>query len=168
MGSLHSRERGEGKIGCILSLLLLIAGVAAGIRVVPVYYTNNNFEEFVGDLAGQAGFKPLPQVEAELRSKADALGIVEALQKDAITVSMVGDQSFGDLQRPPGLHPPGRPVRRLYPAGPHPQDDLAHLPGRPVASPEPAGPARPGRHGRASRRQPERRPGVAVGLDFSA
>lgn len=110
MGSLHSRERGEGKIGCILSLLVLVAGVAAGIRIVPVYYTNNNFEEFVGDLAGQAGFKPLPQLEAELRSKADALGIAEALRKGAISVSMVGDQAFGtcsvrlDYTRPVDLY----------------------------------------------------------------
>lgn len=110
MGSHHSRQRGEGKIGCILSLLVLAGGIAAGIKIVPVYYTNNNFEDFAGDLAGQAGFKPLPQLEAELHSKADVLGITEALRKGAISVSMIGDASLGtcnirlDYTRPVDLY----------------------------------------------------------------
>ena len=95
MGSHHSRERGEGKIGCILSLLVLVAGIAAGIKIIPVYYTNNNLQEYASDLAGQAGFKPLPQLEAQLRSKADDLGIPEALDKGAMTLSMVGDPTLG-------------------------------------------------------------------------
>jgi hypothetical protein len=95
MGSLHPRERGEGKIGCILSLLVLAAGIAAGIKIIPVYYANNTFQEFAGDLAGPAGFKPKTQVESELRSKADALDIPEALKPGALTVDLVGDAQLG-------------------------------------------------------------------------
>lgn len=91
----HTRARGEGKIGCILSLLVLIAGVGAGYKIIPVYYANNNLQDFAGDLAGQAGFKGLPQIRAELRSKADALGILEATREGAIAADMVGDANFG-------------------------------------------------------------------------
>jgi hypothetical protein len=110
MGSHHSRERGEGKIGCFLSLLVLAGGIAAGIKIIPVYYTNNNLEEFASDLAGQAGFKPLPQLEAEMRNKADLLGITEALKKGAVAVSVIGDPSLGtcnirlDYTRPVDLY----------------------------------------------------------------
>jgi hypothetical protein len=67
----------------------------AGYKLIPVYYANNNLQDFAGDLAGQAGFKPLPQVKAELRSKADALGILEATKDGAITVDLVGDANLG-------------------------------------------------------------------------
>jgi hypothetical protein len=95
MGSHHSRQRGEGKIGCILSLLVFAAGIAAGIKIVPVYYSNNTLQEFAADLAGQAGFKPRPQLETELRNKAELLGIPEALDKGGMTVTIIGDPSLG-------------------------------------------------------------------------
>jgi hypothetical protein len=95
MGAQHSRERGEGKIGCILSLLVLAAGIALGVKIIPVYYTDNNLAEFAGDLAGQAGFKPPADLQTELRGRADSLGIPEALAEGAMTIRTVGDPAAG-------------------------------------------------------------------------
>ena len=64
-----SRERGEGKIGCILSLLVLIAGIAVGLKVIPVYYSDNALAEFATELATKAGIFPVPALELQLRER---------------------------------------------------------------------------------------------------
>ena len=91
----HTRARGEGKVGCIVSLLVLLIGIAAGVKIFPVFYSDNNLLEYAGDLAGQAGLKPVPMLESMLRAKAQALDIPEALDESAMTISVHGDSQSG-------------------------------------------------------------------------
>jgi hypothetical protein len=91
----RTQERGEGKIGCILSLLVLIGGIAFGIKVLPVLYSNYTLAEFAGDLAGRAGiFKP-DGLERDLREKAHDLEIPEALARGAMTIVVTGSPTDG-------------------------------------------------------------------------
>ncbi|MGA2078992.1 MAG: hypothetical protein ABSH53_00010 [Holophaga sp.] len=96
MAPSKTRQRGEGKIGCILSLLVFIVGVALALKLVPVWYSNNNLRAYAADLALEAGVKTIPTMMAQLRSKAKELDIPEALDEGAITVTTLGPSSEGN------------------------------------------------------------------------
>ncbi len=85
------QQRGEGKIGCIVSLLILSVAVAAGMKVVPVLFSNNDFLNSVETIAGRAAIIPLPNIEAQINQKARELNIPEALAPGAIVVTKTGD-----------------------------------------------------------------------------
>jgi hypothetical protein len=53
--NMSSGERGEGKFGCFLTLLLIIAFVYIGIQALPVYLDRMDFEEGMARLASQSG-----------------------------------------------------------------------------------------------------------------
>ncbi|BDU71024.1 hypothetical protein [Mesoterricola silvestris] len=95
MSAMRRNERGEGKIGCIVSLLVLIivGGVAA--KVVPVLYANNSLVNAAEDLGSRAGVIPAATLEQQLRAKAAELEIPEALVKGGITLTILGDRSAG-------------------------------------------------------------------------
>jgi len=82
------RQRGEGKIGCLFSLLVMGALIAAAFKAVPVYYANSELADACDLIASSASGKPTEIVEREVKEKAKDLGIAEALAaKDAIRVS---------------------------------------------------------------------------------
>jgi hypothetical protein len=95
MGSSRSSQRGEGKIGCILTLLVFVAAVAVALKLVPVYYANSNLSDYAGEVAGEAGLYPVPELEAKMRAKAGDLGIPEALADGAISITTRGTRSNG-------------------------------------------------------------------------
>ncbi|HEX9082823.1 MAG TPA: hypothetical protein VF768_11120 [Holophagaceae bacterium] len=82
------RQRGEGKVGCTLTLLVFGILVAIGLKVVPVYYANSELVDACKFIASSASRLPLELVEKQTRDKARELGMRDVLsQKDAITVS---------------------------------------------------------------------------------
>ncbi len=89
------QQRGEGKIGCIVSLLILSVAVAAAIKVVPVLFSNNDFLNSVESIAGRAAIIPQANIEAQINQKARELNIPEALAPGAIVVSKTGDNFQG-------------------------------------------------------------------------
>jgi len=91
----RSRQRGEGKIGCIVSLVVLVAALALGYKAVPVFYTDYALADFAGDLALKAGIVPPENLNAELRGKATDLGITEALADGAMTLTSNGVRTTG-------------------------------------------------------------------------
>ena len=95
MGQLSSGERGEGRIGCIISLLGLILACAVGVKLVPVYYSNSNLLEAAEEVAGEAALYPVPALETRLRAKAMELDIPEAMAEGAISISSSGGKSSG-------------------------------------------------------------------------
>ena len=95
MAPSRTSERGEGRVGCFLSLIALLVAVAVGVKVVPVYYSNSNLVETAEDLAGQAALFPVPALVEKLRAKAAELGIPEAGAEGAMTVSVSGEKSSG-------------------------------------------------------------------------
>lgn len=48
-------ERGEGKLGCLVTSLLLAAFVYIGIKAIPVYLDKIEFDEGMSRIASQAG-----------------------------------------------------------------------------------------------------------------
>jgi hypothetical protein len=93
MGSSRSGQRGEGKVGCMLTLLVFLLVVAVGVKLVPVLYSNSNLADAAGDLAGQAALYPVPVLESRARAKAMELGIPEAAADGAIVISVSGGRS---------------------------------------------------------------------------
>jgi len=95
MASTRTSERGEGKIGCTLTLLVLVAAVAAALKVVPVFYTDNSLATTAEEVASQAGLYPIPALEAKVRTKAADLGITEAMEDGAIEIKTAGSREIG-------------------------------------------------------------------------
>jgi hypothetical protein len=96
MNSSRIHERGEGKIGCILTLLVLIALGCVAAKVVPVFFANNGLITAAEDLGSRAGILPAATLQAQLRAKAAELEIPEALAKGAMTVKVQGDSQSGN------------------------------------------------------------------------
>ena len=95
MTSLRSSERGEGKIGCFVSLIVLIIAAGLGFKIVPVFFSNNALVTTAEDLGSRAGIMPTASLEAQLRSRAVELEIPEALAKGAMTFHLLGDKNSG-------------------------------------------------------------------------
>lgn len=95
MKPMRTPERGEGKIGCIVTLLVLITLSAAAYKIIPVYYSNNSLVGEAEDLGSRAGLLTQAALEQQLRAKAIDLEIPEALPKGAMTMTILGDKSSG-------------------------------------------------------------------------
>ena len=95
MTSFHHRQRGEGKIGCISTLLIVAILAALAVKLVPVIYSDNGLANAAEDLGSRAGILPLPALEQQLRGKATELEIPEALAKGAMSVQIRGDKQSG-------------------------------------------------------------------------
>ncbi len=95
MNTFRHRQRGEGKVGCIVSLLVLGICVAVGIKAVPIYWSNNELQDAAQDLASRASVSKIESIELQLRAKAKELQIMEALAPDALRASKRGDGQQG-------------------------------------------------------------------------
>ena len=93
----RTRQAGEGKIGCFVSLTVLIVLIAVGYKAIPIYYSNNEFvkacTDDIGPRASNAqSNKPADQLAEDIavmiRSKAKELEIPEAMSAGAITVTV--------------------------------------------------------------------------------
>lgn len=81
-------QRGEGKLGCIATLLIVGLIAAIGYKAVPVYYGNSELVDACGFIASSASGKPPEIIEREVKDKAKELMVVEALtDKKAIRVT---------------------------------------------------------------------------------
>lgn len=90
------RQRGEGKVGCILTLLVFGLLAAAGYKAIPVYYADSELTDACDFIASGATRKPIETVEREVREKARELGVHEALaDKNAIRVTKTGTGEAG-------------------------------------------------------------------------
>ena len=88
-------QRGEGKMGCVMSLLILAVTVTLAMKVIPVHYNNDRFLDMAEELAGRAGTMTQETLEQTLRNKAKELEIQEALAKGAVTVTIVSEARNG-------------------------------------------------------------------------
>jgi hypothetical protein len=90
------QQRGEGKIGCIVSLLVVGTIAAAAYKAVPVYYGNSELIDACGFIASGASGKPVEIIEREVKDKAKELMVVEALRdKGAIRVTKTSGGEAG-------------------------------------------------------------------------
>lgn len=89
-------QRGEGKIGCFVSLLVLGTLGAVAYKAVPVYYGNSELIDACDFIASGASKKPIETLEREVKEKAKELGVIEALtDKNAIRISKTGGGDAG-------------------------------------------------------------------------
>lgn len=93
--SSDTRQRGEGKIGCVLTLLVLAVVVGGLFKVVPVLWSNNELQDRALDLAARSSTTPIPALEEQLRVKAKELEIPEALVAGAMQLRKTGDGITG-------------------------------------------------------------------------
>jgi hypothetical protein len=91
----HSRARGEGRLGCLLSVAAFLVAASLAYKLVPVYYADSNLADYASDVAGEAGLNPIPALEAKMRAKAEELKIPEALAEGAISIRTTGAASAG-------------------------------------------------------------------------
>lgn len=90
------QQRGEGKVGCVLTLLVFGLLAAAGFKAVPVYYGNSELIDACEYIASGAAHKSLETIEREVKEKARDLGVVEVLrEKGAIRVTKAGGGDNG-------------------------------------------------------------------------
>jgi hypothetical protein len=82
-------------VGCVLSLAVLVAALAVGFKVVPVYYSNSNLASYASDVANQAALYTPDALLARLQGKAQDLGIQEAQADGAITIKINGNKNNG-------------------------------------------------------------------------
>lgn len=82
----HS-QRGEGKLGCILTLLMIVVGGGIIFKVAPVYYANMELIDKADLVATMGSRVSAEQVESEMRAKAKELELNEALKPGAIKVT---------------------------------------------------------------------------------
>ena len=95
MNPFQRRQRGEGKIGCIVSLLVLVILAGVAIKAVPVYWSDNELKDAAKDLASRASVTPVENIELQLRNKARQLEIAEATAPGALKARKSGDAQQG-------------------------------------------------------------------------
>jgi hypothetical protein len=94
MNNRTNKQRGEGKVGCIVTLVVLAIATAVGLKVIPLYYADNQVIDVVDRKADQAAGKTAEIIEKEIRSEIKNLDVPEALAPRAIVVikSIGGEQ----------------------------------------------------------------------------
>jgi hypothetical protein len=90
------QQRGEGKIGCIISMLVLGVVAAAAYKAVPIYYGNSELADACDFIASGAGGKPIEILDREVKNKAKELGVDEVLRdKNAIRITKTSSGEAG-------------------------------------------------------------------------
>lgn len=90
------RQRGEGKVGCFVSLFVLLAAVAVIYKAFPVYWNNSQFKDAAKELASRASVMSVAAIETQLKAKALELEIPQAAAPGAISVQKSGDSNSGN------------------------------------------------------------------------
>jgi hypothetical protein len=77
--------RGEGRIGCLI-WIVIIGFIAYGlIKIVPVKVANSSFDDAMTEQASFGSIKSVKQMEADLLDKARDLGV--PVTKDNLTIT---------------------------------------------------------------------------------
>lgn len=91
----YIHQRGEGKVGCVLSLALLVILIAVGWQVIPVMFANNSLQNASEAVASRAIHLTEDNINLQIRDKAKELGVREALSPGALTVKKQGGSESG-------------------------------------------------------------------------
>ncbi|HKC25162.1 MAG TPA: hypothetical protein VKF32_10495 [Thermoanaerobaculia bacterium] len=79
-----SPRRGEGPLGLIIGLALLIVVTMALFKIVPLHIHGNEVYDVMNEQANFGGMKQLDKIQYEIFRKAEEVGV--PLQKDEIKV----------------------------------------------------------------------------------
>lgn len=87
----RSAHKGEGRIGCIFWLLVLIVGALIAWEVVPIKMKSVEFHDFIEDQAAVATYsRDAEAMKKRILAKASELDI--PLDKDKLEVTRIGDR----------------------------------------------------------------------------
>ncbi len=95
MSAYRRSQRGEGKVGCIISLLAFLILAAVAFKIVPYWWSVDQLVSSADELASRAGVINQESVMAQLKAMARELELPEAVAPGAIAVSMSGDGTMG-------------------------------------------------------------------------
>src|SRR5580765_8149412 len=89
---LRSTERGEGQVGSIVMLIILIALAVAAVDIGPVYWDNYQWEDALKEIAGR--FPPNKdgdtRAQAALKKAIEQAGLAAYLQPENCSVTSGG------------------------------------------------------------------------------
>ena len=91
----RSGQRGEGKIGCIVSLAVFVALGATAYKIVPYWWAVDQLVSTADELASRAGTLNADTITSQMKAKARDQEILEAMKPGAITVSISGAGDTG-------------------------------------------------------------------------
>jgi hypothetical protein len=86
----HTRQRGEGRAGCIFWLAVLAVMILVGVKAVPVKYKSSQLYDFMYEQAKYAQMAKPEQIHRAILRKANELGL--PLQKKNLKVERRGDR----------------------------------------------------------------------------
>ena len=97
MTTFLTRQRGEGKVGCISALVVFGILGAAAIKIIPVYYANNQLTDAAERKAESASGREADILRRELLEDARTIGVEQAFKPGAITLVKrgAGDSVMG-------------------------------------------------------------------------
>ena len=87
-----SARRGASKLGCLVSLLLVVAIGYFGVKVGEVYYDFYKFQDRMVNEANYAAHRTDTQIRTHLMALADSLGLPPSAQ--IVNVRRVNSQIF--------------------------------------------------------------------------
>ena len=93
----HRRQRGEGKVGCIVTLLVFLVLVAVAAKIVPYWWSVDQLRDSADELASRAGLLNDETIKAQIKAKAREQEIPEALAPNAIVVRRQGSSNEGTM-----------------------------------------------------------------------
>ena len=70
-----NRTRGEGAFGLIVGIIVLVAAVISGIKVIPLYIHGNEIYDAMNEAANFGGIKPLEKLQADIYNRAQDAGV---------------------------------------------------------------------------------------------
>jgi hypothetical protein len=68
-------QAGDGKLGCILWSLLLVAGILVGVKAIPVKIATSELYDFMVEQAKWAGHTPAEVIQKRIVNKANELDL---------------------------------------------------------------------------------------------
>jgi hypothetical protein len=98
MGEAMRTERGEGRVGCLLMIAVLIAAGFITYRIVPVYLDKIDFEDQLARIASEGGARNW-QAEAVQLQVLELARIKDfAVSRESIRVAKAGSGGAGQLR----------------------------------------------------------------------
>lgn len=90
-------ERGEGNIGCIIWLLVLVLAVLVAWKAIPVKLNSTKFYDYLDELAKfNAANKQMDELKVMILNRAKELNI--DLDPKNVVVTRKGDSIYMDVQ----------------------------------------------------------------------
>ena len=86
----HTRQRGEGRAGCIFWLAVLLVTILVGVKAVPVKYKSSQLYDYMYEQAKYAQLAKPDQIQRAILRKANELGL--PLQKKNLKVEKRGER----------------------------------------------------------------------------